>query len=65
MLTEKPCLAHYTKDKDNMVTTDASKTGFGITLWQKQDDGELKQIAIGSRYLNNTKKNYSIVKLDC
>ena len=39
MLTEGPCLAHYAKDKDNMVTTDASKTGLGITLWQKQDDG--------------------------
>ena len=38
MLTEGPCLAHYAKDKDNMVTTDASKTGVGITLWQKQDD---------------------------
>ena len=32
MLTEGPCLAHYPKDKDNMVTTDASKTGLGITL---------------------------------
>ena len=64
MLTEKPCLAHYAKDKDNMVTTDASKTGLGITLWQKQDDGELKPIAFGSRYLNNTKKNYSIGELE-
>ena len=56
MLTKKPCLAHYAKDKDNMVTTDASKTGLGITLWQKQDDGELKPIAFGSRYLNDTEK---------
>ena len=36
MLTEKPCLAHYAKDRENIVTTDASKTGLGITLWQKQ-----------------------------
>ena len=50
MLTEKSCLAQYAKDKDNMVTTDASKTGLGITLWQKQDDGEMKPIAFGSRY---------------
>ena len=35
MVTEGPCLAHYAKENDNMVTTDASKTGFGITLWQK------------------------------
>ena len=64
MLTEKPCLANYAKDKDNKVTTDASKTGLGITLWQKQDDGELKPIAFGSRYLNNIEKNYSIGELE-
>ena len=29
MLTEGPYLAHYAKDKDNIVTTDASKT-----IWQ-------------------------------
>ena len=56
MLTKGPCLAHYAKDKDNMVTTNASKTGLGITLWQKQDDGNIKPIAYGSRYLNDTEK---------
>ena len=40
MLTEEPALAHYAKDKDNIVTTDASKTSLGITLWQKQAEGE-------------------------
>ena len=60
MLTKGPCLAHYAKDKDNMVTTDASKTGLGITLWQKQDDGNIKPIVYSGRYLNNTEKNYSI-----
>ena len=64
MLTEGPCLAHYAKDKDNMVTTDASKTGLGITLLQKQDDGNIKPIAYGSRYLNDTEKNYSIGELE-
>ena len=64
MLTDKPCLAHYAKDKCNMVTTDASKTGLGIILWQKQDDGERKPIAFGSRYLNDTEKNYSIGELE-
>ena len=29
MLTEGPCLAHYAKDKDNIVTTDASTTELG------------------------------------
>ena len=64
MLTEGPCLARYAKDKDNIVTTDASTTGLGITLWQKQDDGNTKPIAFGSRYLNDTKKKYSIGELE-
>ena len=39
MLTEEPALAHYAKDRDNIVTTDASKAGLGINLWQRQADG--------------------------
>ena len=27
LLTEEPCLAHYAKDRENIVTTDSSKTG--------------------------------------
>ena len=64
MLTEEPCLAHYAKDRENIVTTDASKTGLGITLWQKQSDGEIKPMAFGSRYLNDSEKNYSIGELE-
>ena len=56
MLTEGTCLAHYAKGKDNLVTTDAVTTGLGITLWQKQNDGNTKPIAYGSRYLNETEK---------
>ena len=64
MLTEEPCLAHYAKDRENIVTTDASKTGLGITLWQKQSNGEIKPIDFGSRYLNDSEKNYSIGELE-
>ena len=63
-MTEEPSLAHYAKDRDNIVTTDASKTGLGITLWQKQSDGEIKPIAFGSRYLNESEQNYSIGELE-
>ena len=60
MITEETGLAHYAKDKGNIVTTDASKTSLGISLWQKQTDGELKPIAFGSRFLNDCERNYSI-----
>ena len=56
MLTEEPALAYYAKDKENIVTTDASKTGLGKTLFQKQSNCELKPIAFGSRFLNDTEK---------
>ena len=64
MLTEGSCVAHYEKDKDNIVTTDASTTGPGITLWQEQDDGNKKLIAFGSRYLNEREKPYSLGTLE-
>ena len=32
-LTSLPCLAHYNGNKENIVTTDACKTGLGIALW--------------------------------
>ena len=56
MLTKEPCLAHYAKDRGNIVTTNASKTGLEITLWQKQSDGEIKPVEFGSRYLNDSEK---------
>ena len=64
MLTGGPCLAHYAKDKENIVTTDASTTGLEITPWQKQEDGNTKPIAYGSRYLNDTEKKQSIGELE-
>ena len=64
MLTEGPCLAHFAKDKENIVTTDASTTGLGITLWQKQDDGNTNPLEFGIRYLNDTGKKYSIGELE-
>ena len=56
LLTEGPCFAHYAKGRENIVRTDASKTGLGVTLWQKQSVGEIKPIAFGSRYLNDSEK---------
>ena len=58
MSTEELALANYAREKDNIVTTDRCKTGLGMTLWQKQVDGELKTIAFDSRFLNDSEKNY-------
>ena len=61
MLTEEHCLAHYAKDRENIVTTDASETGLGITSWQQQSDGEIQPLAFGSRYLNDSEKITQLV----
>ena len=61
--TGEPALAHYEKDEDIIVTTDASKTGLEITLWQELADGELKPIAFGRRFFNDSEKIYSIGEL--
>ena len=63
-LTSLPCLAHYNGSKENIVTTDASNTGLGVALWQKENNGELKPIAFASRYLNDAEKKYSIGELE-
>ena len=64
ILTEAPSLAHYAKDRDNIFTTDASKTGLGNTLWQKQSDGEIRPIAFGSRNLNESEQTFLIGELE-
>ena len=50
--------SHHAKDKDNMLTADANKTGLGITFWWKQEhvknetDSVRKQIY--ERYQTNS-----------
>ena len=56
--------SHYAKDRENIVTTDARKTGAGIPLWRKQSDGETKPIAFGSRYVKEIERKYLIEELE-
>ena len=60
MLIEGPCLSHYAEEAADMITTDANKTGLGITLWQKLEDGNIKSDSVRNKILNNTENNYSI-----
>ena len=57
-LSELPCLGHFSPDRENIITTDASHEGIGAILWQKQKDENLKPILYASRYLNETEKRY-------
>ena len=42
-MKQLPCLAYY-KSKNHILTTDASMKGVGVTLRQKQKDGNLNSI---------------------
>ena len=59
-----PCLAHYNADNANILTTDASTKGLGATLWEEQNDGNLKPIGFASRFLSETEKKYAINELE-
>ena len=52
---KKPCLAHFARDQDKIVITDASRTGLGKNLSQKQKHSATRSVAIASRYLNDTR----------
>ena len=60
MFTEEPCLAHYAKDNENMITATASQTGLGNTLRQEQYNREIKPTAFGWMIF----KRYRIVLLN-
>ena len=55
-ITEIPCLAHYSSIRPNTITTDTSTKGLGATLWHEQDNGDLKPIALASRFTSDTEK---------
>ena len=59
-----PCSAHFARDRDTIVTTDASRTGLEITLWRRQSVDALRPTAVANRYLNDAEKNYSIGELE-
>ena len=71
-ILEIPCLAHYSSNLPNTITTDASTKGLGATCkkqqqetaLQEQHNGELKPIAFASRFLSDTKKKNAINELE-
>ena len=52
--TEILCLAHYSSVLPTTITTDTSTKVLGATLWQEPDNGDMKQIALASRFLSDT-----------
>ena len=63
-ITNIPCLADSNANNENILTTDVSTKGLGTTLWQRQEDGNLKPVGSASRFLSDTEKKFAINELD-
>ena len=59
-----PVLAYADYAKPFVLHTDASTTGLGAVLYQKQEDGKERVIAYASRTLNKSERNYDAHKLE-
>ena len=62
--SECPVLAYADYTKPFVLHTDASTTGLGVVLYQKQEDGKERVIAYASRTLNKSERNYDVHKLE-
>ena len=62
--SECPVLAYADYTKPFVLHTDASTTGLGAVLYQKQEDGKERVIAYASRTLNKSERNYDAHKLE-
>ena len=64
LLTSAPVLAFPNFANPFILETDASGTGLGAVLVQKQTDGTVRLVAYASRSLQAHEKNYGITELE-
>ena len=64
LLTNAPPLVFPDFTKPFVLETDASGTGLGAVLAQKQEDGSIHPIAYASRSLQPHERNYGITELE-
>lgn len=63
-MTQPPVLCYPDYTKPFILRTDASKLGLGAVLCQKQDSGQVRVVAYGSRATRKSELNYSTHKIE-
>ena len=63
-LTTTPVLAFPAFDRDFTVETDASISGIGAVLSQRQDNGKLHPVAYANCSLSSAECNYSVTEME-
>ena len=61
---QAPVLVYPRFDAEFFLETDASVTGFGAVLFQKETDKTVRPIAFASRTLQPHERNYGISELE-
>ena len=61
-LASPEILAHYNPNRQTVIAADASSTGLGAVLLQKQDNGQRRPICYISRYLSEAERNYAVIE---
>lgn len=64
-LTCRPVLCHFDETRPALLHTDASGTGIGAVLLQRDDQSRERPVAYASRSLTPAEKNYSITEQEC
>lgn len=65
ILSSESMLAYYDPQKPTILATDASRlNGLGLLLTQEQQDGTMRAVQAGSRFLTDTESRYAVIELE-
>ena len=64
ILVKKIMLSYFDVKKETRLCTDASRTGLGFVLQQKQEDDSWRTVQTGSRFLTDAESRYAVIELE-